>query len=277
MEFKYKDINVYYEIIGDGKPVIMLHGYCADGRLMKGCMEPIFSKRKGYKRIYIDLPCMGQSEHSETIDSSDTFLDFTTEFINNVIPGENFLIAGQSFGGYLARGIVYKMKERVDGVLMICPVIVPKYKKRDVPAHKVLIRDQKLLDSLPTDDAKKFDNTAVIENEQIYKRYKAEVASGLDLAYYPILTYIKRNTYDFTFNVENKEKGHFDKPALILLGRQDSCVGYKDAMKIIENYPRATIAILDKAGHNLQIEQEQLFNLHVNKWISSVEKYCKNQ
>lgn len=30
-----------------------------DHRLMSGCMEPIFTKREGWRRIYIDLPGMG--------------------------------------------------------------------------------------------------------------------------------------------------------------------------------------------------------------------------
>lgn len=47
----------------------------------------------------------------------------------------------------------------------------------------------------------------------------------------------------------------FTKPALFLLGRQAASVGYKDTWKISDNYPRATFAVLDKAGHNLQLEQ----------------------
>ncbi len=41
MECKIKDISINYEIIGNGKPIIMLHGYSVDHRLMRGCMEPI--------------------------------------------------------------------------------------------------------------------------------------------------------------------------------------------------------------------------------------------
>lgn len=38
----------------------MLHGYVAGHRLMNKCMEPVFSIKDNYKRIYIDLPGMGQ-------------------------------------------------------------------------------------------------------------------------------------------------------------------------------------------------------------------------
>jgi len=65
-----------------------------------------------------------------------------------------------------------------------------------------------------------------------------------------------------------KEK--FKKPTVILLGRQDSSVGYKDAWTTLDNYTRATFAVLDRAGHNLQIEQVELFNSLVTEWIVRV-------
>ena len=55
------------------------------------------------------------------------------------------------------------------------------------------------------------------------------------------------------------------------MGRQDSIVGYRDAWEIIENYPRGSFVVLDKAGHNLQIEQEDLFNNLVLEWLDRVE------
>jgi len=41
---------------------------------------------------------------------------------------------------------------------------------------------------------------------------------------------------------------------------------------ILENYPRATFVVLDRAGHMLYIEQENLFNALVNEWLDRVEE-----
>ena len=56
MTFNYNNHKINYEIIGNGKPVVIIHGLRADLTLMKACLEPVFSRRGGYKRIYIDLP-----------------------------------------------------------------------------------------------------------------------------------------------------------------------------------------------------------------------------
>ena len=60
MRCNVKNVEVNYEVYGEGKPIIIIHGSTVDHRLMTGCMEPIFNNRDGYKRIYLDLPGMGK-------------------------------------------------------------------------------------------------------------------------------------------------------------------------------------------------------------------------
>lgn len=271
MECKIKNISINYEIIGEGKPIVMIHGYAADRRLMSGCMEPVFSVKDNYKRIYIDLPGMGKSKSAEWINSSDAMLDVVTELIEEIIPNENFLLAGQSYGGYMARGVAFKMASRIDGLLLICPAIIADRKKRNVPPHVVLLEDNKLLSKLSPSDAEYFYSSSVVQSQEIYERYRDEVLSGIKIANINFLRKIKKNGYGFSFDVDKMNK-KFDKPTLILLGRQDSGVGYKDAWSILENFPRSTFAVLDRAGHNLQIEQEELFNCLVTEWLRRVEE-----
>lgn len=54
-----------YETIGQGIPVLIIHGWGISKITMKGAFEPIFEKLGGYKRYYIDLPGMGQSERGD--------------------------------------------------------------------------------------------------------------------------------------------------------------------------------------------------------------------
>ncbi len=269
MECKIKNISINYEIVGSGKPIVMIHGYYVDHRIMAGCMEPVFDDKKGYKRIYIDLPGMGKSESAEWIKSSDDILDILVNFIEKIIPSGNFLVAGQSYGGYLARGVVHRMSDRVDGVLLVCPVIIPDFKDRSVEEDVVLVKDMEFLSKLTHEEAEDFN--LVVENERTYERIKNELMCSFELADGEFLRNVQENGYSFSFDVDKLDK-KFDKPSLILLGKQDSCVGYKDSWQILENFPRATFAILDIAGHALQIEQESLFNSLVNEWLVRVNE-----
>jgi pimeloyl-ACP methyl ester carboxylesterase len=62
------------------------------------------------------------------------------------------------------------------------------------------------------------------------------------------------------------------RPALFVLGRQDSVTGYRSAWSMLESYPRATFAVLDRAGHALAYEQAPLFNALARDWLDRVEE-----
>ena len=91
--------DIYAEVIGTGKPLLMIHGNYCDHRLMKGCMEPVFTSdscRKtdaSWRRIYFDLPGMGETILKKAILSTDDIFDLIVEFIEKVIPENVFYIA----------------------------------------------------------------------------------------------------------------------------------------------------------------------------------------
>lgn len=272
MECKLDNITIYYEIIGAGLPVLMLHGWPVDHRIMKGCMEPIFESRPNYKRIYFDLPGMGKTKGEDWIKGTDDNLNITIDFVEKVIPNESFIIVGESYGGYLARGLIKKKQNLIDGVLFLAPLIWPDEGHRPEPIF--LVKDENIVSKLSPLEMEVFEETATIINQKVWERGSKEGLSGMMIADMPFLEKV-REKYAFSFKVDELEE-KFSKPTLFLLGRQDSSVGYRDAWKIIENYPRATFAVLDTAGHIPQIEQEDLFNALTNEWLDRVEYSLKN-
>ena len=48
MYLKIRDLDLNYEIKGNGKPIVILHGYTVDHRLMSGCIEPILGESNEY-------------------------------------------------------------------------------------------------------------------------------------------------------------------------------------------------------------------------------------
>jgi pimeloyl-ACP methyl ester carboxylesterase len=270
MECKLKNLTIYYESRGKGYPILMIHGFMPDHRLMKGCMEPIFENRNDYKRIYFDLPGMGKTPGPNWLTSTDQMLEIVLEFIDKVIPDENFIIASNSYGSYLARGIIFKKTNVVDGILFICPLIIPQPEKRELPQKTVIKKDPNLIKSLKHSELEELEESLVIQNKEVWERFRDEVLPGIRIADENFAYRIYPSNYSFSFEVDQLPK-LYDKPALFLLGRQDDTVGYRDAWKIIENYPRASFAILDQAGHNLNIEKPKVFNALVNEWLERVE------
>ena len=62
----------------------------------------------------------------------------------------------------------------------------------------------------------------------------------------------------------------YPHPVLILAGRQDATAGYAGPLELAKHYPRATVAVLDRAGHALLHEQPELVQAHIAEWLQRV-------
>ena len=122
MEYKLHGMDIYYESIGSGLPVIMIHGNGPDHRSLKGCMEPCFTGYDNlFRRIYFDLPGYGKTKGNAWLSNADKMLELIADFIDGMILNQPFILVGNSYGGYLARGILKKKQNLVKGLLLLCP------------------------------------------------------------------------------------------------------------------------------------------------------------
>ena len=267
-----EDIPVYYEEYGEGKPVLCIHGYGIDHRAMSGCLEPVFAQSTGYRRIYLDLPGMGKTPSAKWVQTSENMLEVIIAFIDQVIAGENFLIAGQSYGGFLTLNLIKKMPERIDGTFLWCPLVTHKCFKDNklLPKHRVLFKSEDLPSPEEDPDFDGFLDYAVIATPEAFGKYKNDVLPGVNAADNEFLySGVFKGSVPKLDNLYKTIK--FDKLACIITGRQDHTVGYLCAYELLERFPRATFAVLDCAGHNLPIDNEPVFNQLVKDWLLRVE------
>lgn len=177
---KIKPIKINHKIVGAGTPILMLHGYAVDHRLLLGCMEPIFEKRANYQRIYLDLPGMGKTKAENWLNNADQMLELLIDFIDKHIAQKEFLLIGQSYGGYLARGIIYKIPDRIKGLALLNPAI--SIDLRDLPPKKVLLQEEAFLATLTKAERDEFTSLMVVQNAETWSRYRDEILRGLKIA-----------------------------------------------------------------------------------------------
>ncbi|MCD7126711.1 alpha/beta hydrolase [Limosilactobacillus agrestis] len=276
MFFEYaSDMKLHYDIRGDGTPVLLIHGLGCDMNLMIDAFEPIFTNEtRNYKRIYVDLPGMGESSKTLTYASSDKILTILEKFVDKIIGKEHFLLVGQSFGGYLSRGLLAHYRFQVNGLTLLCPVIIPTSADRDLPQQYLSFADEKYLKTFDQKLAKLIKENLIIANKQTIERQQKEVLSGLAKADQQFLKALQKD-YTFSTNVDEVIAAmNYDKPSLILTGHQDTRVGYKDQWKLFELFPRATFTVLDVADHSLQIEEPTVFNVLVKNWLNRLVKFA---
>jgi pimeloyl-ACP methyl ester carboxylesterase len=142
-------------------------------------------------------------------------------------------------------------------------LIFPGYRQGDVPPLEVIEKDCELLEHLSENERTGFEYMTIVQTRKVWDKYKRDILDVMNNDSY-FLNEVLEGA--FSYDVDQLDEP-FDQPSLILVGRQDTEVGYKDQFKLLDHYPRASFVVLDKAGHNLQIEQEALFSSLVCEWM----------
>ena len=269
MECEIQGIPIHYETIGEGRPFLMLHGGYLDHHHMIDDLEPIFERHPDWKRIYPDLPGHGRTPAKDWLFHQDQVLDITLDFIDQVAPGRSFAVAGFSRGSYLIRGILARRPTVVAGALFIAPARSAIAPAESLPEKVILVKDENILAELKPSEKAMF-NGYVVQSRKTLDIMR-KVLPALKLTDYAFQERILRN-YEFSFDVD-QHPSSFEKPVLIVVGRQDSVIGYNDSWKMLKQFPRATFAILDKAGHYLGTEQNELLHALAGEWLQRVEEH----
>ena len=272
MECRVKDVTIHYEEAGSGRPLLALHGMPLDHRHMFNDLEPLFTERQGWRRIYPDLPGMGQTQAVDWITHQDHMLDIILNFMDIVAPGVHFVVAGTSYGGYMARGVVHHRSSQIDGLMINVPSVETDPQKRKLPNHRVISEDADFLAALGSEE-QDLPGIIVVQSMELLQAFRRFISPAGAIADHEFLKRLDVN-YSFSFEVDSLPLP-FPAPSLIMTGRFDHWCGYEEAYRLLDNYPRATFVVLDRAGHVLAVEQKALFRALVSEWLDRVEEYTR--
>ncbi len=253
MQCRINDVPVHYTQHGDGEPVLVLHGAGVDHREAEACFEPALGAHHGLRRIYPDLPGMGRTPAPLTVRSADDVLDVLLGFVQELLGQQPARIVGHSAGGYYGYGVAVRRPDQVAGLALVCPLLPGV---RDVPEHRPVVAAKDLGDE-------QFRSYFVVQTPSMLVRYQRLVAPAIPLVDTPAMERIGER---WELSLPNGPA--YAGPTLVVAGRQDSAVGYAAALDLFDHHPRATLAILDGAGHALPHEQPQILAALLDQWLA---------
>jgi len=97
-KFTHKSIHLHYQILGEGKPLLFLHGFLEDHSIWNS-IYPFFIEKK-FQIILIDLPCHGLSRFlGETCSMTEMAIALDNLLVEKSI--KNPTVFGHSMGGYV--------------------------------------------------------------------------------------------------------------------------------------------------------------------------------
>lgn len=116
MSFEYKGQSVYVEIIGSGKPLLILHGWGSSGAVMRPMAQSLGLDQS---RHLLDFPGFGRSSRPDEAWSVDAYADLVAAYIRHLDAGPVDLLV-HSFGGRVA----LKLCARPEGKDLVNKVLI---------------------------------------------------------------------------------------------------------------------------------------------------------
>ncbi len=112
-QFSFLDKSIYYDEIGKGIPVVLIHGYLESSKIWTKLSEAlsVFSQV-----ISIDLPGHGQSDVISNC-SMETYADAVNALLIH-LQIEKAIIVGHSMGGYAALAFTAKYPHKTQGLCL---------------------------------------------------------------------------------------------------------------------------------------------------------------
>ena len=264
MQARIGGVNVAYEEHGDGLPLIGLHGIMLDRRSLRVALEPHFTERAGWRRIYIDLPGHGETPAASAIRTHDDMLDIVLALLDELVGTDRFALAGVSYGALLARGIAQLHPERIAGLMLAVPPVLGS----PLPPFRVRRADPAFADALEPDERDKLDWIAW-QTTDVLATVRAEVDAAMSLCDRAFVDRLPALPELAALDAAPPVTAEF--PTLVVAGRSDAWCGFRGAVALLDAYPLASVAVLDGAGHAAHLERPELFTALVADWLDRVE------
>jgi pimeloyl-ACP methyl ester carboxylesterase len=258
LDFKGKTLT--YKIAGEGKTIVLLHGYLASSASWKDIGLKLANS---FNVIAIDLPGHGESAAWPPVHT----MEFMAEAVKAILEIENYKIAcitGHSLGGYVALAFAECYPEATDSLILInsepCQDNGKRRNRRD--REIALIQDGKKELLLTLTNANPF--SAPNQPDLEIKR-KDLIHDGLSIPDEAIIATIlgMKQRADRCFVVKNQ-----GIPTLFILGKKDPQLNYQNLLQQFEKFNSVKFVILENVAHMALVEDPGSVLLQIKEFYS---------
>jgi pimeloyl-ACP methyl ester carboxylesterase len=252
--------RVHYWEKGEGKPVILIHGFLYHSVMWKKNMDDLAKKFKVYT---LDLWGWGYSERLK--ERKYSFEGYAKQIIGFMdalnIPRASLI--GQSMGGGISVYVAAHFPDRVDKLILVDPAVIP-YPVTPVGRIYQIPFVGEFLNALPGNGLlkKNIQNIWFYDPQKVTNDYVEEVARPLTIkGSLEGMMYILRNVLKEPYvEAEAQKLAGLNKPILIVHGREDQAIPLDRSEKLKALWQGSKLVIFEKAGHSPQEEHPEKFN-----------------
>jgi pimeloyl-ACP methyl ester carboxylesterase len=255
--------TVAYRTIGEGKPILLLHGFGEDSHIWDKQIEFL----QHQSRLYVpDILGSGQSvvkpNEELSISSLDTMAQMFKDFVEHLI-GEPVILLGHSMGGYLALAFAEKYPDWLIGLGLVHSTAFADSEEKKETRRKAInfiarYGSRSFLETaIPGLFGSQFAEKNALEIEAVVNR-SHHFAPEILISYYRAMLgrpsrteVLKGSTY----------------PVLFVIGADDKAAPMADVLQQTHLPEMSVVHILEQTGHMSMLEQTDQLNNIIRDFI----------
>ncbi|GAB3430300.1 alpha/beta fold hydrolase [Niabella aquatica] len=252
---------ISYHIAGDGKAIVLLHGFGADSSIWNSQAEFL---SKNYLVIVPDLPGISTSELI-----SDVSMEGLADVVRQIAEAEeldDIVLIGHSMGGYATLAFAEKHPEMLSGFGLFHSSAGADNEEKKASRQKGIEFVQKhgAVSFLENTAPKMFGATTKNERTGIYENFMNKLPGMSNEAvidYYEAMMQRPDRT-----DVLKSAK----VPVLFIYGREDEIIDLENTIKQSSLPSVSSVNILNKSGHLGMIEEPEEANKLIEDFLSDI-------
>lgn len=272
MEARINDTTIWYDTLGAGPPLLLLHGGPGlDHTEFRPWLDPLADQ---FKLIFVDERGTGRSARVDPATATTDQMVEDIESLRQQLGLDQIALLGFSFGGFLAQAYAIKYSRNLSHLLLI----------DTAPSNEFAVESDRLvsewaspeikaaLDNEPnlTSDAE-FLETFKIEMPVYFKQWgerEQQIGAAMTrdlLPGFEVMTWWFNNElprYDL-----RSQLGAIDVPALVVVGRADRITPPVQAEEIARHIRGARLELFENSGHMTIAEEQERFIALVREFV----------
>ena len=262
---KLENVNLFYDDIGSGTPIVFIHGLTLSGSMWKPQIEGL---SESFRLIIPDLRGHGKSSAPM---NGYTFREYASDIKNLIyqLKLKKVHLIGFSLGGAIATEFSAVFSHLLHSTIVISPM-----SHRPIPGDDLEIKISKFRKVMAKDGVENAVENVLLK-DSIFGKINVGLNEWINLK--KAIRQFSGYPLNENFSTENDSYRimdllqAFDKPFMIITGKNDTDYFHSAAGALDTALQNSQIVSIEDAGHLCTIEQPEKINSILLKFINSVE------
>ena len=251
-------IQMYYEVQGQGHPLVLIHGLSA-ASTSRASQVSEFSR--SYQVVTMDLRGHGQSDKPEMAYSIDLFARDVVALMD-YLGIEQAHVLGASMGGMVAQQLALDYPQRVKRL-----VLADSMSHLDKSLRMKMENGAFIAERLGMEAQARNAIPWAFSPSYINEHYAEIMAIVGQIAGLPVQSYLQSVEALLAYDVRAR-LGNIAAPTLVIAGDTDILVPRQYADVLCQSIPDCHLVVIEGGSHVVNIEQPEAFNACVLHFLS---------